>query len=90
MLTQLPLPIHLRDDASFANFYPRKNEKLIAFLKNQTEQFIYFWGHESVGCTHLLQAACQEFTAQGLSARIDFILFTNIRKFRNNIFSLSG
>jgi DnaA family protein len=67
MVTQLTLPVHLHDEASFANFYPRRNEKLIAFLKKQNESYIYFWGHEGVGCTHLLQAVCQEFTEQGLS-----------------------
>jgi DnaA family protein len=68
MSIQLTLPFQLHDDATFANFYPNKNEKLLRFLKNQNEKFIYLWGHKSVGCTHLLQASCRQLREEKHSA----------------------
>ncbi|TDX30875.1 regulatory inactivation of DnaA Hda protein [Modicisalibacter xianhensis] len=61
---QLPLGIGLRDDATFANFMPRGNAAALAALQAQLddcgETFIYLWGSEGSGRSHLLQAACHE------------------------------
>ncbi|KGE77122.1 DnaA regulatory inactivator Hda [Halomonas sp. ND22Bw] len=59
---QLPLGVGLRDDATFANFHPGPSATLVDHLKRQLdddgEPFLYLWGGEGVGRSHLLQAAC--------------------------------
>lgn len=59
---QLPLNIHLRDDAAFESFYPGPNQAVFnalwQFAHLQGEHFIYLWGCHGVGKTHLLQAVC--------------------------------
>jgi DnaA family protein len=56
------LGVGLRDDATFANFHPGPNATLVDRLKRQLdddgEPFLYLWGGEGVGRSHLLQAAC--------------------------------
>lgn len=57
---QIPLSVSLRDDTRFENFGPQGNELACATLKatagGNGEQFLYIWGDEGAGCTHLLQA----------------------------------
>lgn len=71
MPTQLTLPIRLRDDATFANYYFANNEILLSVLPNfingNGENFIYLHGKEGVGRSHLLQACCHEANQQGLT-----------------------
>jgi len=71
-MRQLTLPIHLYDNANFANFLPGANQILINYLKKfirgQYDFYIYLWGHPGVGCSHLLQACCQEALEKGLTA----------------------
>jgi DnaA family protein len=71
-VTQLPLAIGLRDDATFDNFYPGDNGQVIGLLQAQLtevgEQAILLWGNDGVGCTHLLQAAYQDAETRGLGA----------------------
>lgn len=61
---QLPLGVGLRDDATFGNFLPGGNAAPMAALRRQLdddgEAFIYLWGGEGSGRSHLLQAACHE------------------------------
>ncbi|MBW5798868.1 DnaA regulatory inactivator Hda [Halomonas elongata] len=65
---QLPLGVGLRDDATFANFYPGPSATLVACLKHQLEEsgepFLYLWGADGVGRSHLLQAACHAASDQ--------------------------
>ncbi|MCW4151157.1 DnaA regulatory inactivator Hda [Halomonas sp. 18H] len=65
---QLPLGVGLRDDATFANFFPGPNQTLVACLKQQLditgEPFVYLWGGHGVGRSHLLQAACHAASDQ--------------------------
>ncbi|MCW8887384.1 MAG: DnaA regulatory inactivator Hda [Motiliproteus sp.] len=68
---QLSLGIGLRDDATFGNYYPGQNlqakqsvERLVVLDGVDEERFIYLWGSEGAGCTHLLQAACQTLSDQ--------------------------
>ena len=65
---QLTLSITVRDDARFANYYAGPNEQVVQALQQQWtthgEPYIYLWGSEGVGCSHLLQAACHY--AEGL------------------------
>ncbi|BAU76092.1 DnaA regulatory inactivator Hda [Metapseudomonas furukawaii] len=65
---QLPLSVRLRDDATFANFYPGANAAALGYVERLceadagwTESLIYLWGGEGVGRSHLLQAACIRF-----------------------------
>lgn len=71
-VTQLPLAIGLRDDATFENFYPGDNGQVIGLLQAQLtdvgEQAILLWGGDGVGCTHLLQAAYHDAETRGLGA----------------------
>lgn len=64
MITQLTLGVHLKDEATFANFYSGKNQLAITALKNAAhrkgEKIIYLYGSGGQGCTHLLQAVCHE------------------------------
>ncbi|HSX71655.1 MAG TPA: DnaA regulatory inactivator Hda [Pseudomonas sp.] len=72
---QLPLGIRLRDDATFANYYPGANAAALGYVERLceadagwTESLIYLWGGEGVGRSHLLQAACLRFEQRGESA----------------------
>lgn len=70
--SQLPLGVGLRDDATLANYLPGDNASLVSHLTGQLqeggESFLYLWGGEGVGCSHLLQAACHQADAQGKRA----------------------
>lgn len=61
-LTQLPLGLSLRDEATFANFYQGKNAEIVSELQKTAsgngEKIIYLCGTRGVGCSHLLQACC--------------------------------
>lgn len=61
-MSQLPLGLSLKDEATFDNFYSGKNNEIVAELKNlssgQGERMIYLCGARGQGCSHLLQAAC--------------------------------
>ncbi len=71
-LKQLALNLCLKDTASFANFFSSKNKQLAELLsglyKNNAGHFIYFWGKQNVGKSHLLSALCQSFSDHGLAA----------------------
>lgn len=65
---QLPLSVRLRDDATFANYYPGANAAALGYVERLceaeagwAESLIYLWGHDGVGRSHLLQAACLRF-----------------------------
>ncbi|WP_277052887.1 DnaA regulatory inactivator Hda [Zestomonas thermotolerans] len=72
---QLPLGVRLRDDATFANYYPGANAAALGYVERLceadagwTESLIYLWGSEGVGRSHLLQAACLRFDQLGEQA----------------------
>lgn len=70
--SQLSLSIGLRDDATFANFFPGDNDWLLqaihAQLSGQGEAFQYIYGSEDSGKSHLLQAACHLADEKNLSS----------------------
>ncbi|MBS0288546.1 MAG: DnaA regulatory inactivator Hda [Proteobacteria bacterium] len=72
MSLQLPLSIGLRDDCTLETFYPGDNLQILTNIKRaakgEGEQFIYLWGREGVGRTHLLQGACNDAVRFGLGA----------------------
>lgn len=75
ILTQLPLSVKLRDDASFDNFFSGNNAQFIDYLKKnihtRSELAIYLYGDEGVGKTHLLQACCRY---QSIDSQTSFYL----------------
>jgi DnaA family protein len=59
---QLALPFYLNEKHTFENFYPGANHLLVRCLKalilgEAPTPMLYMWGHQGVGCTHLLQAS---------------------------------
>lgn len=69
MANQLTLGVQLRDNASFANFYPGDNQEalhgLMALVRQPAAGFVYLWGGEGAGKSHLLQAVCHELGSEG-------------------------
>lgn len=72
---QLPLGVRLRDDATFANYYPGANAAALGYVERLceaqagwTDSLIYLWGAAGVGRSHLLQAACLRFEQRGEQA----------------------
>lgn len=69
---QLSLNVHLSDDATFDNYFVTENSG--NYLAMQTvrsmvageiaDRFVYIWGAEGVGISHLMQAACHAATGQ--------------------------
>lgn len=60
---QIPLPVHLRDEATLANYLPDEGaEPLLGALREQLrpqgEPLVFLHGAEGVGKSHLLQAGC--------------------------------
>lgn len=72
MLNQLTLGVSLKDEATFANYFPGQNGPLLQVLKDASqrkgERVIYFSGSGGEGRTHLLQACCHEAKIHKLSA----------------------
>ncbi len=62
--TQLTLGLHLKDEATFDNFYCGKNTEIVNILKKaihgESEKIIFLHGNRGQGCSHLLQACCHE------------------------------
>jgi len=69
---QLPLNIQLRDDATFSSFYPGDNIEVLSAIKQligrKENAFLYIWGQEGVGRSHLLQAACHAASEVNIAA----------------------
>lgn len=71
LFEQLPLAVQLRDDATFDNFYSGNNALLLDTLRKQLnggERYVYLYGNEGSGRSHLLQAACHRADERGLNA----------------------
>tara|TARA_R110000868_G_scaffold8205_7_gene42757 strand:- start:69319 stop:70005 length:687 start_codon:yes stop_codon:yes gene_type:complete len=63
---QLTLPIQLRDDATFDNFFvSNANQLLLQTLQQADQWFVYLWGAAHTGKSHLLQACCHVMSEQG-------------------------
>lgn len=85
---QLPLSLKLRDDTLFDNFYVGNNKQLIDTLKlftsKKSEQFIYCYGEEGVGRSHLLQACCHAASEKNHS--IFYLPLKNVEEFLPVVF----
>lgn len=76
MPQQLSLRINLNDDATFENFFLQEkdsNRQVSTVLCDQLlsgeQPFIYLWGANGSGVSHLLQASCHQASTKGLSAQ---------------------
>ncbi len=71
-IKQLPLSMWLRQGATFDSYVSAANQQLLDNIRNVAalgeEHFIFIWGAEGVGKTHLLQAACHAATDAGNSS----------------------
>ncbi len=72
---QLSLGICLDDEITFDNFFTAEgsvSRQLVALLRQQLqplgESYIYLWGGQGAGITHLLQAACLQAQESGAGA----------------------
>lgn len=74
---QLSLNVHLNDDATFDNYFvaPASGNCLAlqavrSLVENREgDPFVYIWGPEGVGISHLLQAACHAADQHGLRSQ---------------------
>ncbi len=57
-LSQLPLQLTLRDNATFSNFYSGENATAVHVLQAEDEPVVFLAGGSGTGKTHLLQAVC--------------------------------
>ncbi|QLH41444.1 MAG: DnaA regulatory inactivator Hda [Coxiellaceae bacterium] len=68
MIAQLPLPVQLREDTTFHNFYEGDNKAVINFLEqflsSSQQQDVFLWGGLGAGRSHLLQACCHALSQQ--------------------------
>lgn len=83
---QLALSVGLRDDATLDTFFSGDNQEMLATLSNvqqSKEQFIFLWGQEGVGKTHLLQGTCHNVTGKGHGAL--YLPLANLR-YRPDLF----
>ncbi|NNM58217.1 MAG: DnaA regulatory inactivator Hda [Legionellales bacterium] len=64
--------MRLKDDATFRNFFAGKNGLVVNFLQNyemhSLDGFVYLWGKQNSGRTHLLHAVCLHAKEVGKTA----------------------
>lgn len=69
-LKQLALNLCLQDQMTLENFFSGSNAQLLSLLQNINSQkspfFLYIWGNQGSGKTHLLSAMCHQFGEKGL------------------------
>ena len=69
---QMALGLLLNDGKTFDSYYQGPNAQVIDAIQslflNGQESFMYLWGAEGAGCTHLLQAACCQRDQYGRGA----------------------
>lgn len=72
MNKQFPLNISLEDGVKLESFIPGGNRQVVAELnrtiRRDGDRFLFLWGGEGTGKTHLLQGACREATILGRTA----------------------
>lgn len=85
---QLTLSVTVRDDARFANFYAGPNAQVVYSIQDQWreggEPFIYIWGSQGAGRSHLLQAACHY--AEGLGHKAVYLPLDELVAFDPSVF----
>ncbi len=67
-MLQLPLNVQLNDSATFDNFFVGENTQLVnklSQLNKSKDEFLFIWGAEEVGKTHLAHACSQLISDSG-------------------------
>lgn len=68
---QLTLALALKDPKTLSNYYVGNNREILNALHHTAtgrgEHFLYLWGPEKVGLTHLLQACCHTASQKKLT-----------------------
>jgi len=68
-MKQIPLPVKLRDSATFSAFQPGPNAVAVSYLlalaRRGAGAGAWLWGPAGCGKSHLLQAVCAEATDRG-------------------------
>ncbi|HKM38189.1 MAG TPA: DnaA regulatory inactivator Hda [Thiopseudomonas sp.] len=84
--TQLSLGMRLRDDATFANYYPGANAVTLGYVEHACEtedqwmdSLLYIWGTAGSGRSHLLQAAC--LRVEELGGRALYLPLADLEKY---------
>ncbi|MFC1747870.1 DnaA regulatory inactivator Hda [Pseudomonadota bacterium] len=71
-MQQMALGMWLRESATFDNYVLAENALAVEAVRQAcaggAERFVYLWGGDGVGKSHLMQAACHSMTAQAASA----------------------
>jgi len=70
-MLQLPLNVQLNDSAKIDNFFIGENVQLVnklSQLNNSKGEFLFIWGAEGVGKTHLAHACSQLISKSGKTA----------------------
>lgn len=70
-MLQLPLDIQLDGSARLDNFYPGANQQIwqkLSNLNESSDDFLYIWGGQNVGKSHLAQAICRKYSENNLIA----------------------
>jgi DnaA-homolog protein len=79
MAIQLPVSFEFRANQTFDDYYPGCNQEIIQHLKATAqgtgEPFIFLWGEQGFGKSHLLQACCQEASRQ--NTRVFYLDLSN-------------
>lgn len=92
MLPQIPLGISLRESASFDAFIGQGNRQTLADIKACVamlgEKYLYLWGADGAGKSHLLQAGCR--AAQTESNCVAYIPLSQAGDFSPEILSDLG
>lgn len=86
---QLPLGFRLRDDATFENFLDVGNQQalhsVLNLVRGQGENFIYLWGADGCGRSHLLQASCHAAPEHNKTAV--YLPLIELKKYGNDLFN---
>lgn len=80
---QMTLPVSIRDDARFANYFAGPNQQIVDALQGQWtvkgEPYLYLWGAKGAGASHLLQAACHY--AEGLGHQSIYLPLDELKEY---------
>ncbi len=80
---QISLDIGLKDNSSFASFYKKGNEQLIAdiegFIADEQLKILYVWGGAGSGKTHLLHAIQNQESEKG--SVVYYLPLSNVKNY---------
>ncbi|OGT06420.1 MAG: DnaA regulatory inactivator Hda [Gammaproteobacteria bacterium GWF2_41_13] len=85
---QLTLALALKDPKTLSNYYVGNNREILTALHHTAtgrgKHFLYLWGPEKVGLTHLLQACCHTASQKKLTTM--YIPLADLSTFNPTLF----